>query len=376
MNFDYPASQETFLTKLKELFEPAERTDLTARAGMDREGLRVLFLRAMKKLAQAGYLSAGIETGKNSAELLALREVLAAADLSLFLSAEASTRVFGRLVAVHGSAEQKSALLPALIEGRLIGALGLTESGMSLSGNPVETKGTREGGGYRVTGAKGHVVNGPVADVVAVAGESEEGAAFFLVPNPCEGLEIGDRLHTLGCDGAIIAPLTLRDCVLPSQSVLGPFRTLEVLETVRTWEDEILTAAGLGLMQSAFDVALHHAKTHQSGGKPILAYQEVSFRLAEMLTLTQTARLLAYRAAWMGETENREAAVLARCAKVFCTESAEKVASGALQILGQTGFVRGNPAESGYRDAKYLQIAGTSSEISRVILGDLLLEGR
>ena len=80
--------------------------------------------------------------------------------------------------------------------------------------------------------------------------------------------------------------------------------------------------------------------------------------------------------AWMSETENREAAVLARCAKVFCTEAAEKVGSGALQVLGQQGFVRGNPAEATYRDAKHLQVAGTSSEISRIAIGDLLLEGR
>jgi alkylation response protein AidB-like acyl-CoA dehydrogenase len=217
-------------------------------------------------------------------------------------------------------------------------------------------------------------VNAPVADLIAVAGERDGGPAFFLIPNPVDGLLIGERLQTLGYDGAVISPLMLRDCVVPSRSVLGPFPG--VFETVRGWEDEILTAASLGLMQKAFDAATAYAKVHRSGGRPIIAYQEVSFKLAEMLTLYQTARLLAYRAAWMSETENREAAVLARCAKVFCTEAAEKVGSGALQVLGQQGFLRGNPAEATYRDAKHLQIAGTSSEISRVAIGDLLLEGR
>jgi alkylation response protein AidB-like acyl-CoA dehydrogenase len=99
----------------------------------------------------------------------------------------------------------------------------------------------------------------------------------------------------------------------------------------------------------------------------------VSFKLAEMLTLLQTAQLLAYRAAWMEETGDREAAVLAHCAKVFCTESAEKVASYALQIMGGQGYISGNPAEEGYREAKYLQIAGTSSEISRMKIADKVL---
>jgi len=374
MNFDYPENQETLRSKLKELLDPAEPAASATNAGLGQRGLRTAFLRAMKKLSEAGYLSPGLRSGKNSEELLAVREVLAAMDPSLFLSAEASTRVFGRLVAIYGNENQKSEILPALTEGRLIGALGLTEAGMNLAGNPIQTRGAKQGEGYRVSGTKGHVVNAPVADLIAVAGECDGGPAFFLIPNPADGLVIGERLQTLGYDGAVISPLTLLDCVAPPRCVLGPFPGL--FETVRGWEDEILTAASLGLMQRAFDAATQYAKVHRSGGRPIIAYQEVSFKLAEMLTLYQTARLLAYRAAWMSETENREAAVLARCAKVFCTEAAEKVGSGALQVLGQQGFVRGNPAEATYRDAKHLQVAGTSSEISRIAIGDLLLEGR
>jgi len=115
------------------------------------------------------------------------------------------------------------------------------------------------------------------------------------------------------------------------------------------------------------------AKGHRSGNKPIIAYQEVGFKLAEMVTIFQTARLLAYRAAWMAEAGDREGAVLAHCAKVFCAESAEEVASHALQILGGQGYLSGNPAEEAYRDAKYLQIAGTSSEISRMKIADGVL---
>ena len=376
MNFDFPEDQEIFRRKLKELFDTAQRPVLTTAGGLDPRSLRAAFLRMMEKLGEAGYFSAGLESGKNSPDLLALQEVLAAMDASLFLSAEASIRVFGRLLAVYGSADQKTEFLPALREGGLIGAVGLTETGMSLVGNPILTKGTREKGGFRVSGTKGHVVNAMVADCIAVAGESDTGPAFFLIRNPSEGLVIGERMLTLGYDGAVMSPVALRDCFVPSRSVLGPFPGQRVLEAVRTWEDEILTAASLGLMQNAFEAASQYAKDHRSGGKPIIAYQEVSFKLAEMLTLYQTARLLAYRAAWMSETENREAQVLARCAKVFCAEAAEKVTSCALQILGQQGFVRGNPAEEGYRGAKYLQIAGTSSEISRITIGDLLLEGR
>ena len=130
-------------------------------------------------------------------------------------------------------------------------------------------------------------------------------------------------------------------------------------------------------MKQSMDEAKDFAKRHESGGKPIITYQEVGFKLAEMFTLFQTSQLLAYRAAWMDETGDREAVVVAHCAKVFCGESAEKIASEALQILGIKGFTSDNPAEEGFRNAKYLQIAGTSTEISRMKIaeGVLRLEG-
>lgn len=370
MNFDPPKSAEAFHSKLRDLLEASGGPGSVELD--DPYGLKAV----LPRLGDAGYLSIGLEEGKNSKELLAAREVLAGLRPSLFLAVEVSTRVFGRLLAIYGTPDQKTELLPALREGRIIGAVGLTEEGMSLKGNPLETQATRDGEGFRVNGTKGHVVNGPAADWMAVAGRLYAGIAFFLLSNPSEGLLCEDRIPTFGYEDVAVSPLALRNCFVPDRQMIGPFSDDTALKTVRTWEDEILTAASLGLMKNAFDAALHHAKTHRSGGKPVIAYQEVSFKLAEMLTLVQTSRLLAYRAAWMSETGNREAPVLAHCAKVFCTESAEKVASSALQILGSRGVVRGNPAEAGYRHAKYLQIAGTSTEISRVSIGDLLLEGR
>jgi alkylation response protein AidB-like acyl-CoA dehydrogenase len=123
-------------------------------------------------------------------------------------------------------------------------------------------------------------------------------------------------------------------------------------------------------MRMALDAARDHAKTHRSGGRPIIAYQEVGFKLAEMLTLHQTAQWLAYRAAWAAEAAPKEAQSLTLCAKIFATEAAERVCGSALQILSSTGYLKGHPAEVAYRAAKYGQIAGTSTEIARVRLGD------
>jgi acyl-CoA dehydrogenase len=155
--------------------------------------------------------------------------------------------------------------------------------------------------------------------------------------------------------------------------VLGPFEDRESLATVKSWEDEVLVACSLGVMRSAHDAALAHAKEHQAGGKPIIAYQEVGFKLAEMFTLYQSAQLLAYKAAWASDEGRRDAGVILGCAKVFCAESAATVAAEAMQILGGAGFVKGNPAEQGYRDAKYFTVAGVSAEISRMNIGDAVL---
>ena len=155
--------------------------------------------------------------------------------------------------------------------------------------------------------------------------------------------------------------------------VIGPFEDLSILDTLRLWENQILLGASLGLMKAAFESARDYAKTHRSGGKPIIAYQEVAFKLSEMLTLLQTSQLFAYRTAWTLETSRKDAESLMWCAKVFCTEAAEKVSGYSLQILAGSGFISGNPAEVAYRCAKYGQIAGTSTEISRVKIGDAAL---
>ncbi len=147
----------------------------------------------------------------------------------------------------------------------------------------------------------------------------------------------------------------------------------DLLPTLRLWENQVMIGASLGALKAAFETARDSAKINRTGGKPAIAYQAVAFKLSEVLTLYQTAQLLAYRAAWTCDTLPKEAESLIWCAKVFCTEAAEKVAGYALQILSSEGFLSGNPAERAYRNAKLGQIYGTSTEIARVKIGDQAL---
>jgi len=339
----------------------------------DVNDIRDATMKWLMVLGQTGYLTPGLDDGKNNVGLTAIQESLAAISPSLYLTVEVTARIFGRLVAVYGTPDQKDEIIPSLQEGRLIGAVAISEDAMNIENDPLNTSAVNNNEGFLVSGSKGHVVNGPIADWIAVAAKTGDGLAFFLVKKETEGLAIGQRLSMLGYDGMAISRISLENCPVPSNYIIGPFDGEEQLKTVRMWEDQILTASSLGLIKRSLNAALTFAKGHRSGNKPIIAYQEVGFKLAEMVTIFQTARLLAYRAAWMAEAGDREGAVLAHCAKVFCAESAEEVASQALQILGGQGYLSGNPAEEAYRDAKYLQIAGTSSEISRMKIADGVL---
>jgi alkylation response protein AidB-like acyl-CoA dehydrogenase len=373
VNFDFGERELSLAAKIRDLFGASSKNFPAQRESRDLQPTRDSFLEWMKVLEQAGYLDLGLLDWNNGVPLAAARESLAALAPSLFVSAEMSIRLFGRLISVYGTPEQKTALLPDIQQGKLIGAVGLSETGMNIESS-LETLAVPGKPDFLVSGEKSYVVNAPIADWIAVAGKINDRLAFFLLRPEHEGLSTGQRVLTLGYDGVTISSLSLQSCPVSSGSCLGPFEDDEPLRKVRSWEDDILTAAGLGLMRRALDCASEYARAHKSGGKAIIAYQEIGFKLAEMLTLFQTAQLLAYRAAWMAETGDRETEILGHCAKVFCAESAEKITSAAMQILGQQGYLRGNPAEEGFRNAKYLQIAGTSTEISRVKIGDGVLE--
>jgi alkylation response protein AidB-like acyl-CoA dehydrogenase len=197
--------------------------------------------------------------------------------------------------------------------------------------------------------------------------------AIFMVEKGTTGLTIGERTVTIGYGGMAISPIELKNCAIPAGHVVFPADAQNMAATLRLWENQILMGASLGLMKTAFESARTYAKAHKTGGKPIIAFQEIGFKLSEMLTLFQTSQLFAYRTAWTTEKEPKEAESLTLCAKVFCTESAEQVASEAMKILGGAGYITGNAVEQAFRCAKYGQIAGTSTEIARVKIGDTAL---
>jgi len=375
MNFDFSEAEKQFHSALESTI--AEVMDRKQQKTGDLAHHQNFFRNCQNVLAGIGYLDLGLRSSANSPgstlHLMACQERLAAASPAVYLTVEMSSRMFGRILHRWGTQAQKDMLLSALTSGALLGAVAISENAMNVTNDPLTTVGIEKDNHIQLSGIKNYVINGPVANWIAVVGQLQDRPAVFLVDTHASGIVVHETLSTMGYEDVAIAGIALDHCHVPKEMVIVPPEETALIASLQRWENQILIAASLGMMKAAIDEAKAFANAHHSGGKPVVAYQEVAFKLAEMLTFYQTSQLLAYRAAWTSDTDERERDTLTLCTKVFCSESAEKVASQALQILSGTGFKKGNKAECAYRCAKYTQIAGTSTEIARVMIGDEVL---
>lgn len=326
-------------------------------------------------LNPTGYMDAGLKTGTPlTAATMAAMEAVAGALPKLFIPFEMSNRVFGRLVEKYGKDVQKQEILAALQAGSLVGAVAMSETAMNVVNDPLTTKGVKGPDKFTVNGEKGFVIGAETADMLAVVGGLDDGLGVFLIERTAPGVNVTKADVVSEYAPLHIGSVKLENCGVPESRVLGPVDVNRLLADLRLWENQVLIAAAVGIMGAALFAATAFAKGHRSGGKPVIAYQEVGFKLAEMLTLTQTAQLMAYKAAWLAETGDRETAVFTDCTKVFCSESAEETAGSALRVMSAAGLKPDNYADIAYRYAKFIQIAGTSTEIARVGIGDAVLK--
>jgi len=370
MNFDFTEAQKKRLDAIRSIAAamPPETALISATSEVARKALGEV----LDQLAAVGYLRLGLEEDAlgGAVGLMAAMEILAGRAPGFFLSVEMSTRVLGRVLVHWGSGGEAHAWLKGLTRGEWLGALALSEETLNVENDALTTTGTRQGQDILLNGRKNYVINGPLADRIGVVGRLDGRTAIFMLDRQARGLTLTERISTMGYGGVHIAGVALSDCRVPEACILIPPEGTPVLDMLRAWENEILLAAALGLMRASFEEARDFAKSHRTGGKPIIAYQEVGFKLSEMLTLYQTAQLLAYRAVWTTETDPKQGASLLWCAKVFGTEAAERVAGDALRILAGQGYRSGSASETAYRAAKWTQIAGMSTEIARVRIGD------
>ena len=164
MNFDFGETEKAFCEKIEGLFDADSRAALANLESGDVNDIRDTSMKWLMVLGEAGYLTPGLNDGKNSVGLTAIQESLSAISPSLYLTVEVTARIFGRLVAVYGTPDQKDEIIPSLQEGRLIGAVAISEDAMNIENDPLDTSAVNDDDGFLVSGSKGHVVNGPIAD--------------------------------------------------------------------------------------------------------------------------------------------------------------------------------------------------------------------
>ncbi len=354
MDFELSARAREAEGRAAALLE-AEAGAVEALPGLDGAALRRLLLAARRALP-----------GEAGAEVAA-RLAVARASPALLLGLEA-TRHLLDLVEALGPRALPEGEMAALRRGERLGAVALADAA---GAGPSRLE--PDGDGWRLAGRKSFVSNGPIADWIAVVAICGGREALCLVAPGDPGVRPGLRMELMGLDGLSVSALALEGARLPADRVIGPFEGRPAAERYARAADLSVAVAAAGLMRSVLLFATHHARTHERDGRSAFARQEVAFKLAEVLALAEAAELLCHRAGWLAACGDAEAGTVARCAKVFCAESAERAASACLQVTAGEGYRRGTAAERAWRDAKGLCLCGTTVEVARMAIADDLL---
>jgi butyryl-CoA dehydrogenase len=284
-----------------------------------------------------------------------------------------------------GSEDQKREWLPALAGGKKLGCFALSEPEAGSDAGALKTTARRDGAGFVLNGTKNFITNGPVADVVILmavtkTGVGSRGISAFVLDTRTPGLSFGPPDDKLGIRGAPSAQLFLTDCAVPATALLGAenegFKlAMSALDGGRIG----IAAQALGIARAAFEAATRYAGERKTFGQPIAQHQAIQFKLADMNTEIDAARLLIWKAATKKDQAKKQPGLRysteSAMAKVFASEVANRVAKEAVQVFGGYGYLTDFPAERHFRDAKITEIYEGTSEIQRLVIASQILKG-
>ncbi|HQL83709.1 MAG TPA: acyl-CoA dehydrogenase family protein, partial [Spirochaetota bacterium] len=243
-----------------------------------------------------------------------------------------------------------------------------------------KTNAVKKGDKWVLNGTKTFITNATIADVALVFAYNDRekgpgaGVTCFLVDKGTKGFSASKPFDKMGFHGSPTAELIFEDCEVPGSAVLGKVGAgfIQAMQTLEYGRIGMATVC-LGIAAKCLDLANKYSKERKTFGKPINRYQEVSFKLADMMIMSDVARLLIHQAAWAKQTKDPEAAILASVAKVWASEAATQISSMAVQVHGGYGYIREFPVERLYRDAKLGEIGEGTSEIQRILIAKDLI---
>jgi alkylation response protein AidB-like acyl-CoA dehydrogenase len=317
--------------------------------------------------------------GMGYIEYVTIIEEIARVDGSVGLSVAAHNSLCSNHIYMFGSEEQKQKYLVPLAQGESFGAWGLTESQAGSDSAGTRTNAVRSSGGWKVNGSKNFITHAIACyTCVAVAVTDKEkgnrGISAFIFDKSMEGFRADKKENKLGMRASETSSVVFEDCRVPKENLLGTegegfFQAMQVLDGGRI----SIAALSVGIAQGAYEAAVKYAKERQQFGKPIAEFQAIQFKLADMATQIEAARLLTRQAAALkdaGRKTTRESAM----AKLFASEVAVRVAEESVQIHGGYGYTKDYPAEKYWRDSKLCTIGEGTSEIQRIVIAKHLLK--
>src|SRR5277367_4902462 len=306
-------------------------------------------------------------------------EELSAVDGSIGIIVASHNSLCTNHIFVAGNEEQKRKYIPLLASGKWLGAWGLTEPGSGSDAGSARTSAVRKGDRWILNGNKTFITNGHYADIsviIAVTDKSKgtRGLSAFVVEKGTAGYRAGKKENKLGLRASDTSELIFEDCEIPNENLLGQegegfIDSMRILDGGRI----SIAALALGIARGALDAALKYVKERRQFGKAIAEFQGIQWKLADMATELDAARLLTQRAAVLkdaGHKVTRESSM----AKLFASEVAVRICDEAVQLFGGYGFIKDYPAEKYYRDVKLCTIGEGTSEIQRMVIAREILK--
>ncbi len=277
-----------------------------------------------------------------------------------------------------GNEEQKQKYLVPLLKGELLGAFALTEPGAGTDASKQQTKAIDMGTYYELTGNKIFITNAGYADVYVVFAMTApelglKGISAFIVEKDMEGFSVGPKEQKMGIRGSSTCELIFQKVKIPKENLLGQLNggfkiAMQTLDGGRIG----IAAQAQGIAEGAFERVVDYVKTRVQFGKPIAAFQNTQFVIAEMKTQIEAGRLLLHKAAQDKDT-NKSYTESAAMAKLFCSRVAVETSDRAIQLMGGYGFIRDYEIERFYRDAKITEIYEGTSEVQKMVIAGKVL---
>jgi alkylation response protein AidB-like acyl-CoA dehydrogenase len=338
----------------------------------------------IQKMGALGFMGMMVDPTYGGGGMDTISYVIAMEELSkIDASASVSMSVNNSLVCwgleKYGSEEQKQKYLSKLATGELIGAFCLSEPEAGSDATSQQTNATLEGDYYLLNGTKNWITNGSSASIYLViaqtdASKGHKGISVFIVEKGWEGFVVGKKEDKLGIRGSDTHSLLFTDVKVPVQNRIGAegFGFTFAMETLNGGRIGI-AAQALGIASGAYELALAYSKERKAFGKPISQHQAIQFKLADMATQIEAARLLVYKAAWLKD-EGKDYAHASAMAKLYASEVAMNVTVEAVQVHGGYGYVKEYHVERLMRDAKITQIYEGTSEIQRIVISRGILK--